>query len=91
MLRHPDGGGVVGGEGGELVSLACVCVRVCVCVCVQVQHWLTPVTAEEYDHTLRVAPHLCIPFEAELGRLRPARECLVCVCVCACVRVCVCD
>ena len=69
----------------------CVCARARVCVCVQVQHWLTPVTAEEYDHTLRVAPHLCIPFEAELGRLRPARECLVCVCVCACVRVCVCD
>ncbi len=40
------------------------------------RHWITPATDDEYDHALAHYPHLCRPFAAALGDIRPARQVL---------------
>ena len=42
----------------------------------QVQVFVTPATAEEYDHMLATSPDHCRPFAAAMGDLRTAAECM---------------
>jgi len=43
---------------------------------VEVRHWVTPVSEEEYDSVVRVAPHFCRPLAGDMGDYRSAKHAL---------------